>query len=134
MLAFGLVLAVLPFAYGVGGTPRVVDLVAGLGVIGTAALYLASPTWRSHVLLDDRGLAVVGPHGERMRLDFTEIVEIIADEEERAALVRGPDGARSLLVPSPAHPAPYRIERAPELFARLCQALPEKVRRSKVFR
>src|SRR5262245_6541398 len=107
MMIFGLALAVLPFVYGVGGTGRAVDLVAGIGVLLTAATYLASPTWRSYVVVDERGLAVVGPRGERMRLLWSEVVEVIADEEERAALVRGPAGQHSFLVPSPAHPAPY---------------------------
>jgi hypothetical protein len=135
MIGFGAVLAALPLAFGVGGAPRVVDIVAGIGIIGTAGAYLCAPTWRTAVVLDQRGLRVVGPRGERLAVGWHEIASVLADEEERAALVRGPAGARSLLLPSAAHPAPYRIEHAEELYtALLAQVPPEKVVRTKVFR
>jgi hypothetical protein len=133
MMVFGAALCALPFLYGVHGTGRTVDLVAGVGVIVTAAVYLASPTWRSYVVVDTQGLRVMGPRGERMRLDWNDVVEVIADEEERAALVRGPAGKQSFLVPSTAHPAPYRIDEG--LYAELVKHAPaDKVRRSKEFR
>src|SRR5207248_2657616 len=114
---------------------RAVDVIAGLGVMATAGLYLASPTWRTVVVVDETGLALVGPKGERFRVAWSEVVEVIADEEEGAALVRAPEGRRSFLVPSSGHPAPYRVERGEELFARVVAAVPaEKVRRSKTFR
>jgi hypothetical protein len=135
MLAFGAALAALPFFFRVSGTPRVVDLVAGFGALGTAALYLASPTWRSYVVADERALSVMGPRGERLRLPWEEVIEVIADEEERAALVRGPQGGRSFLLPSGAHPAPYRVEGADKLYARILEHVPAgKVRQSKEFR
>ena len=134
-MGFGLALAALPFLYGVRGNGRLVDLVAGAGVIITATAYLASPTWRSYVVVDQDGLRVMGPRKERMRLPWSEVVEVIADEEERAALVRGSAGRHSFLIPSPAHPAPYRIENGDALYAAVLGAAPpEKVRRSKEFR
>ncbi|HJZ88587.1 MAG TPA: hypothetical protein VKN99_25615, partial [Polyangia bacterium] len=126
MLAFGGALCVLPFVYGVTGTPRLIDLVAGLGVIATASLYLGAPTWRSCVRIDQRGLALESPRGERFHLDWNEVTEVIADQDEQAAFVRGPSSARSFLVPSSAHPAPYRIERSAELYARIVAAVPEE--------
>src|SRR5215471_16597415 len=118
-LLFGVVLLVLPLLYGVVGTPRLIDMIAGAGVMLTVALYLGSPTWRTAVVVDDDGLALVGPRGERFRLLWNQVVEVIADADERAALVRGPDGAKSFLVPSSAHPAPYRVERADDLYERV---------------
>jgi len=133
MMVFGAALCALPFLYGVRGTGRTVDLVAGIGVIATAAAYLASPTWRSYVVVDAQGLRVMGPRGERMRLDWSDVVEVNADEEERAALVRGPAGKQSFLAPSPAHPAPYRIDQG--LYAEIMKHAPEgKLRRSRVFK
>ena len=132
-MAFGAALVALPFFYGVGGNARMVDWIAGAGVIVTAAAYLASPTWRSYVVVDTDGLRVMGPGKERMRLDWKDVVEVIADEEERAALVRGPAGRHSFLVPSPAHPAPYRIDGA--LYEEIVKLAPQdKIRRSKEFR
>jgi len=134
-LAFGVALTVLPLAYGVEGTPRLIDMLAGAGVIATVTLYLASPTWRTAVVVDESGLALVGPRGERFRLPWNQVVEVIADADERAALVRGPEGKRSFLVPSSAHPAPYRVERAADLYGRVLAAVePGKVRYSKTFR
>ena len=75
----------------------------------------------------------MGPRGERMRLDWNDVQEVIADEEERAALVRGPAGKQSFLAPSPAHPAPYRIDAG--LYAEILKHAPvAKVRRSREFR
>jgi hypothetical protein len=135
ILAFGCTLIVLPLAYGVGGAARALDMLGGLGVVLTTAIYLASPTWRSYVVCDEGELRVVGPRGDRFRVAFSELQEVIIDEEEHAALLRGPDGKRSFLVPSSAHPAPYRIEHSAELFARVLERTPkERIRRSKVFR
>ena len=135
MVVFGAALIALPFLYAVGGNARTVDLVAGAGVILTAAAYLASPTWRSYVVVDADGLRVMGPSKERMRLAWNDVAEVIADEEERAALVRGSEGKHSFLVPSPAHPAPYRIDNGDALYAEIVKLAPApKIRRSREFR
>jgi hypothetical protein len=134
MVAFGALLALLPALYRVGGAAGLLDVVAGLGVCAACGLYLASPTWRSYVSVDERGLAVISPRKEKLRLSWDEVREVIADEEEQAALVRGPEGGRSFLLPSGGHPAPYQVERAGELYRRILAHVPaERVRRSKVF-
>jgi hypothetical protein len=135
LVVFGTMLAALPLLYGVRGAPRVVDLIAGLGAVAMAATYLSSPTWRSHVVATDAELAVVGPAGDRLRVAWSEIVEVIADAEENAALVRGPSPGQSLLIPSNAHPAPYRIAGSAALYARVLARVPkEKVRFAKDFK
>jgi hypothetical protein len=134
IIVFGASLCALPFWYRVEGMPRMIDLFAGSGAVIMAAIYLASPTWRSYIVIDERGLALQAPRGEKLRIDWDQVVEVIVDDEEPAAFVRGPSGGRSFLLPSDAHPAPYRVDRPRALLDLIVSALPpDKVRHSKVF-
>jgi hypothetical protein len=103
---------------GVGGSIAVVASILGfaalplatgaLGVVLGAA-YLASPTWRIAVTIDDDGLTVGSPKRQRFRLAWHEIVRVIASPATSTCFVDGGAPERSLLVPGVGAPAPYDI-------------------------
>jgi hypothetical protein len=103
---------------GVGGAVAVVAAIAGavaiplatgaLGIVLGAA-YLASPTWRIRVTIDDAGLAVASPGRERFRLAWTDVVKVVASPATSTCFVDGGAPERSLLVPGDGAPAPYDI-------------------------
>ena len=103
---------------GVGGAVALVAVVAGavavplatgaLGIVLGAA-YLASPTWRIRVTIDDRGLTVASPRRPRFQLAWAEIVRVIASPATSTCFVDGGAPERSLLVPGDGAPAPYDI-------------------------
>lgn len=103
---------------GVGGSMAVVATVLGLvtvplvtGVLGIAlgAAYLASPTWRITVTVDDDGLAVGSPRRLRFRLAWRDIVRVVASPTTSTCFVDGGAPETSLLVPGDGAPAPYDI-------------------------
>jgi hypothetical protein len=103
---------------GIGGSIAVVASILGfaalplatgaLGVVLGAA-YLASPTWRIAVTIDDDGLTVGSPKRQRFRLAWHEIVRVIASPATSTCFVDGGAPERSLLVPGVGAPAPYDI-------------------------
>jgi len=103
---------------GVGGSMAVMASILGfaalplatgaLGVVLGAA-YLASPTWRIAVTIDDDGLAVGSPNRQRFRLAWRDVVKVIASPATSTCFVDGGAPERSLLVPGDGAPAPYDI-------------------------
>ena len=79
-----------------------------LGVVLGAA-YLASPTWRITVTIEDDGLAVGSPKRQRFRLAWHEIVRVVASPSTSSCFVDGGAPERSLLVPGDGASAPYDI-------------------------
>ena len=103
---------------GVGGSIAVVSAILGFvavplvtGGLGIAlgAAYLASPTWRIRVTVDDEGLSVGSPNRLRFRLAWHEIVRVVASPATSTCFVDGGQPERSLLVPGDGAPAPYDI-------------------------
>jgi hypothetical protein len=121
-----------------GGSLSGIALVVGAaalpivtGAIGLAAgaAYLMSPVWRISVTLDDEGITVGSPGQLRFRLAWGSVVQVIASPSTHTLFVDGGSPQQSLLVPGPGAPAPYDIERKPELYAAIIAHLPEdKVR------
>jgi hypothetical protein len=105
-------------AMGVGGTIASIAAVGGfitvplvtgaLGIVLGVA-YLASPTWRITVTVDDSGLTVGSPKRQRFRLAWDDIVKVIASPTTSTCFVDGGAPERSLLVPGDGAPAPYDI-------------------------
>jgi hypothetical protein len=105
-------------AMGVGGSMAVVASIlefatvplatGALGVVLGAA-YLASPTWRITVTIDDDGLTVGSPKRQRFRLAWHEIVRVVASPTTSSCFVDGGAPERSLLVPGDGASAPYDI-------------------------
>ena len=91
-------------------------LVTGLFGIGLGALYLASPTWRLAVTVDDTALSVVTGDRVKFRLPWAEVVKVVASPSTRTLFVDGGDPRRSLLVPGDGAPAPYWIEERAALY------------------
>jgi hypothetical protein len=124
-------------AAAVGGSLAVVSaslgfLVAPLvtGAIGVAmgAAYLASPTWRLAVTVDDDGLEVGSPRRRRFRIAWRDVVRVVASPKTHTCFVDGGAPERSLLVPGPGAPAPYDLEDRPALVdAILAHVPPERV-------
>lgn len=103
---------------GIGGSVAVVAMLVGFaavplaaGALGVAlgAAYLASPTWRITVTIDDDGLTVGSPRRQRFRLAWHEIVRVVASPSTSTCFVDGGAPERSLLVPGDGAPAPYDI-------------------------
>ena len=118
---------------GIGGTLAVLaagvgfvalPLVSGaIGVVAGAA-YLASPTWRLTVALDDTGLEVGTPGRRRFRLAWADVVRVVASPTTHTCFVDGGAPERSLLVPGVGAPAPYAIERRETLYAAILAQVP----------
>lgn len=79
-----------------------------IGVAGLAlgASYLASPTWRLRLNVDDDGIEVVG----RFRLAWGDVKRILASPSTSTCFVDGGTAARSILVPGEGAPAPYTLD------------------------
>lgn len=80
-------------------------IVGGAG-LALGAAYLASPTWRLRLQVDDDGIAIVG----RFRLAWTEVVRVLASPATSTCFVDGGSPARSILVPGEGAPAPYTFD------------------------
>ena len=93
-----------------------VPLVTGAIGVAMGAAYLASPTWRLAVTVDDDGLEVGSPGRRRFRLAWADVVRVIAAPKAHSCFVDG--GA----------PAPYDLEDRPALVAAiLAHVPPERV-------
>ena len=86
-----------------------VPLVSGVLGIALGAAYLASPTWRISVTVDDTGLRVGSAKRERFQLAWNDVVRVVAAPTTRSCFVDGGTPERSLLVPGDGAPAPYDI-------------------------
>jgi hypothetical protein len=103
---------------GIGGAVAVVSAVLGFvtvplvaGALGIAlgATYLASPTWRIAVTVDDAGFTVGSPRRLRFRMAWTDVVRVVASPTTHSCFVDGGTPEHSLLVPGDGAPAPYDI-------------------------
>jgi hypothetical protein len=125
---------------GVGGALGGVSIAAGFllvpvitGAVGIAAgvAYLASPTWRIAVTVDDDALSVGSPAKQRFRLPWSDVKRVIAAPEKHTCFVDGGAPERSLLVPGEGAPAPYDIENkqalVDEILARVASDKIERV-------
>jgi len=99
-------LAILAGAVGV----LVLPLVTGAVGVAAGAAYLASPTWRLAVTVDDDGLEVGSPRRRRFRLAWGDVVRVVASPSTHTCFVDGGAPERSLLVPGVGAPAPYDLE------------------------
>lgn len=124
---------------GLGGALGVVSAGIGFlvtplvtGAVGVAAglAYLASPTWRLAVTIDDEALSVGSPGKPRFRLPWTDVVRVVAAPAKATCFVDGGAPERSLLVPGEGAPAPYDIDDRPALVeAILAHVAADKVER-----
>jgi hypothetical protein len=124
---------------GIGGALGVVGAAIGFlalpmitGGLGIAAgvAYLASPTWRLAVTIDDDALAVGSPGKQRFRLPWKDVVRVVAAPDKHSCFVDGGTPDKSLLVPGEGAPAPYDIEdRAGLVDEILARVAAEKIER-----
>lgn len=106
-----------------------VPLVSGILGIALGAAYLASPTWRIAVTVDEAGLRVGSPRRERFALAWRDVVRVVASPTTQSCFVDGGAPERSLLVPGDGAPAPYDIADRGALFdAILAHVAADKVR------
>ena len=106
----------------------VVPMVTGAIGVAMGVAYLASPTWRLAVTVDDDGLEVGSPGRRRFRLAWGDVVRVIASPKTHTCFVDGGAPERSLLVPGADAPAPYDLEDRPALVAAiLAHVPPERV-------
>jgi hypothetical protein len=113
----------------IGGFAMVLGFVAlplatgALGVVFGAA-YLASPTWRITVTVDDDGLTVGSPSRQRFRLAWADVVRVVASPATSTCFVDGGKPEHSLLVPGDGAPAPYDITDRKALVAAILAHVP----------
>jgi len=103
--------------------------IAGLAVAGAVgavlgAAYLASPTWRLAVIIDDDGLEVGTATRRRFRLAWADVVAVVASPTTSTCFVDGGRPELSLLVPGDGAPAPYDLERKDALYAAIVARVP----------
>ncbi len=118
---------------GLGGTMSGLAMVLGFaaaplatGVLGIVlgAAYLASPTWRITVTVDDEALTVASPKRPRFRLAWADVVRVVASPSTSTCFVDGGQPERSLLVPGDGAPAPYDITDRAALVAAILAHVP----------
>ncbi len=125
-------------ALGVGGTLGAVAIVAlgsallplatGLAGVALGASYLASPSWKLEVVVDDEALEVRTPKASRFKLPWSEVVRVVASPTTHTCYVDGGAPERSLIVPGDGAPAPYDIADKPALYAAIIERVaPDKV-------
>ena len=81
---------------------------------------------RPSVVIDGEGYAVEEYGKEKLRVAWREVVRVRADAAEHACYVDCGDATRNLLVP-PRRGYGFHFERARELYARILDAVPDKV-------
>jgi hypothetical protein len=91
-------------------------LIAGIAGIALGVAYLASPTWRYEVTVDDAGLAVVSGARTKFRVAWPDVAHVVASPSTHTCFVDGGDAGKSLLVPGDGAPAPYAIEHRDALY------------------
>jgi len=81
------------------------------GAIGLAlgGAYLASPTWRLVIVVDDEALEVRSAKGRRFRLAWSDVVAVVASPSTHTCFVDGGAPEKSLVVPGVGAPAPYDL-------------------------
>ena len=128
--SLGVVLLAFAFFGGSQGESRTFTIVAGLIGPLIALAYLRSPAWKLAVFVDDAAIEVRGG-GEkiRFRLEWAEVKEVVYSSKYPTAFIDGGQSERSLLVPGPGAPAPYRIERSEELVAFIRAHVPAEKQR-----
>ncbi|MGE0548746.1 MAG: hypothetical protein AB7O24_14675 [Kofleriaceae bacterium] len=114
--------ALIVFAVTAGAI--VVPLVTGALGVALGAGYLASPTWRLEVVVDDTALEVRSKTTSRFRLAWSDVVRVIAAPKHNTCFVDGGTPERRLLVPGVGAPAPYDLEDRPGLFATILAHVP----------
>lgn len=106
-----------------------VPLVSGMLGVALGAAYLASPTWRIRVTIDDTGLRVGSDRRLRFQLAWSDIVRVVASPSTSSCFVDGGTPEQSLLVPGDGAPAPYDIvDRGALVDAILAHVPADKVR------
>jgi hypothetical protein len=107
-----------------------VPLITGAVGMLAGVAYLASPTWRLVVTVDDEALEVGTSKQRRFRLPWSDVVRVIAAPAKHTCFVDGGTPAQSLLVPGDGAPAPYDIEdRAALVDAILAHVPADKIER-----
>jgi hypothetical protein len=96
-----------------------------LAMAGTA-LGLWQRNARPAVRVDDQGYAVLEHGREKLRVAWSEVKRVRAEAAEFACYVDCGDPERNLLVP-PARGFGFRFERAKELYARIVDAVTDRV-------
>ena len=99
-------------------------LITGVVGVGLGAAYLALPTWRLAVTVDDSGLTVGSPRRQRFKLAWSEVVRVVASPSTRSCFVDGGAPEKSLLVPGDGAPAPYDLEDRAALFDAIVAHVP----------
>jgi hypothetical protein len=102
----------------------VFPIVVGGSGLALGGAYLASPTWRYEVVVDDIGLAVVAGARDKLRVAWADIVRVVASPSTQTCFVDGGEPAKNLLVPGDGAPAPYAIEDRAALYAAILARVP----------
>jgi hypothetical protein len=114
--AVGVALLVCIPVFSLQDSARTFALACGVTGPILAALYLGSPAWRLRVDVDDDALTVRRGEDVRFRLAWSEVRSVVASPSTKTCFVDGGAPERSLLVPGPGAPGPYRLEKRERLY------------------
>jgi hypothetical protein len=128
--AVGLTLLGLGLFGDATGASKTFTIVAGAIGPLIALAYLRSPAWKLAVDVDDAGIRVRRADDERFRLAWADVVEVVYSNKYPTLFIDGGASERSLLVPGPGVPAPYRIERSDALVAFVRAHVPAEKQRA----
>jgi hypothetical protein len=124
---FGALLLGFAWVASVEAATRYGETAAGVLVIAMALAYARSPMWRSHVVVDERGLRVVGPRGTRLDLPWADVQRVVAAPSSKTCYLRADVADRSFIVPGPNMAVPYRIQDREALYDRIVAACKDRV-------
>jgi len=108
------------------GGPLGVQLACGLLGAAGVAFGLWQRRARPALRVDAEGYTVLEHGREKLRVRWSEVVRVRAEPSEFACYVDCGDPARNLLVP-PARGFGFRFERSRELYARILDAVTDRV-------
>jgi hypothetical protein len=120
-VAVAFALAGAGFSHGIW--PRIACAAFGLLAAGLAMWQRRA---RPQVIIDAQGYAVEEHGREKLRVAWSEVKRVRADAAEHALYVDCGEPSRNLLVP-PRRGFGFRFERAEVLYARVLDAVPDKV-------
>lgn len=104
---------------------RIFALASGIFGPALAAMYLASSAWKLAIETGEDGLKLWAGSELRFTIAWSEVVKLIHSPTHKTAFVDGGVPDKSLVLPGPGVPAPYRIEKQAALYGELLGRIPK---------
>lgn len=125
-LSIGVILVVTALTLAPDRISATASFLTGVAGLFLGFAYLRSPVWRLAVEPMEDELVVWNGLQERLRLPWSEVEQVVVDEERTTLYLDGGNPERSLLVPGPGAPASYDIRKKDELIKTILARVPEE--------